>query len=160
MLVAIISIFALDPSSKLAAETFISHSGSKFMFLVVPFHTYFWLWCQTEIISKEVYAAIWPVLEVTSLNTSKQLQLITFSIVSRKLKSLYSNLYTTYIGIFAVRGHQTATGILKALHFKMLGKRKPIIYTALVGLSNHDHQVCCMKALKGQTLCFGIYAWK
>ena len=36
----ILLIFALDSKLKLAAETFVLHSGPKFMCLVVQFHKY------------------------------------------------------------------------------------------------------------------------
>ena len=60
-------IFALDPKLDWAAETLVLHSGPKFTCLVVHFHKYFWFWCQTGIVPEKVYAAIWPVLEITSL---------------------------------------------------------------------------------------------
>ena len=58
--------FALDPKHKLDAETLVLHSGPKFLCFVVHFYKYFWFWYQTEIVSKKVYAVIWPVLEITS----------------------------------------------------------------------------------------------
>ena len=61
----ILLIFALDSKLKLAAETLVLHSGPKFTCLVVRF----WFRCQTTIVSEKVYAAIWPVLEITSLNS-------------------------------------------------------------------------------------------
>ena len=62
-------IFALDPKLELDAETtLVLHSGPKFLFLVVYFYKQFLFWYQTGIVSKKVYAAIWPVLEITSLN--------------------------------------------------------------------------------------------
>ena len=63
-------IFALDPNLQLDAETLVFHSGPKFMCFLVDFYKYFWFWCETEIVSKKVYAMIWPVLEITSLNFS------------------------------------------------------------------------------------------
>ena len=63
----ILLIFALNSKLKLAAETFVLHSGSKFTCLVVYFCKYIWFRCQTEIVSEKVYAVICPVLEITSL---------------------------------------------------------------------------------------------
>ena len=60
-------IFALDPNLELDAETLVFHSGPKFLCFLVDFYKYFWFWCQTEIVSKKVYAVIWPVLKITSL---------------------------------------------------------------------------------------------
>ena len=60
-------IFALDPKLKLDAETLVLHSGPKFLCFLVHFHKYFWFWYQLEIVSKKVYAVIWPVFEITSL---------------------------------------------------------------------------------------------
>ena len=60
-------IFALEPNLILDAETFVFHSGPKFLCFLVDFNKYFWFWCQTEIVSEKVYAVIWPVLEITSL---------------------------------------------------------------------------------------------
>ena len=60
-------IFALEPKLELDTETLILHSGPKFLCSAVYFHKNFWLWYQTEIVSKKVYAVIWPVLEITSL---------------------------------------------------------------------------------------------
>ena len=61
-------IFALDPKLEMDAETLVLHSGPKFLCFVVYFYKYFWFWYQTEIVSEKVYAVIWPVLEITSLN--------------------------------------------------------------------------------------------
>ena len=61
-------IFALDPNLKMDTETLVLHSGQKFMCFVVHFHKKFWFWYQTEIVPKKVYAAIWPILEISSLN--------------------------------------------------------------------------------------------
>ena len=61
-------IFALDPNLELDAETLVFHSGPKFLCFLVDFYKYFWFWCQTEIVSEKVYAVIWPVLEISSLN--------------------------------------------------------------------------------------------
>ena len=61
-------IFALDPKQGLDAESLILHSGPKFLCFIVDFYKYFWFWYQTENVSEKVYAAIWPVLEITSLN--------------------------------------------------------------------------------------------
>ena len=61
-------IFALDPKLELDAKTLVLHSGTKFLCFVVVFYYYFWFWCQTEIVSKKVYALILPVLEIPSLN--------------------------------------------------------------------------------------------
>ena len=60
-------IFALDPKLEVDAETLVLHSGPKFLCLVVYFYKHFWFWYQTGIVSEKVYAAIWPVLEITSL---------------------------------------------------------------------------------------------
>ena len=57
----------LDQKLELAAETLVLHSGPKFMCLVVHFDKYFWFWYQTRIVPEKVYAAIRPVLEITSL---------------------------------------------------------------------------------------------
>ena len=70
MLGAIWLIFALDQKLELAAETLVLLSGPKFMCLVVHFNKYFWFWYQTRIVPEKVYAAIWPVLEITSLKYS------------------------------------------------------------------------------------------
>ena len=61
-------IFALEPKLELDAETLILHSGPKFLCFVVHFYKYFWFWYQTKIVSEKVYAVIWPILEMTSLN--------------------------------------------------------------------------------------------
>ena len=61
-------IFALDPKQELDAETLVLPSGPKFLCFVVQFYKYFWFWYQIEIVSEKVYALIWPVLEITSLN--------------------------------------------------------------------------------------------
>ena len=63
-------IFALDPKQELDAESLVLHSGPKFLCFVVDFYKYFWFWYQTENVSEKVYAAILPVLEITSLNTN------------------------------------------------------------------------------------------
>ena len=62
-------IFALDPKLELDAETLVFHSGPKYLCFVVHFHKYFRFWYKTEIMSEEVYAVIWPFLEITSLKT-------------------------------------------------------------------------------------------
>ena len=62
-------IFALDPKLEMDTETLILHSGQKFMCFVVHFHKKFWFWYQTEIVPKKVYAAIWPILEISSLKS-------------------------------------------------------------------------------------------
>ena len=67
-------IFALDPNLELDAETLVFHSGPKFLCFLVDFYKYFWFWCQTEIMSEKVYAVIWPVLEITSLNLQQILK--------------------------------------------------------------------------------------
>ena len=59
-----------------AAETLVLCSGPKLTCLVVHFHKYFWFWCQTGIVPEKVYAAIWPVLEITSLKETKGSNLI------------------------------------------------------------------------------------
>ena len=61
-------IFALDPNLELDAETLVFHSGPKFFCFLVDFYKYFWFWCQTEIVSKKVYAVIWPVSQIRSLS--------------------------------------------------------------------------------------------
>ena len=66
--------FALDPKRELDAESLVLHSGPKFLCFVVHFYKYFWFWYQTEIVSEKVYALIWPVLEITSLNSLKRLE--------------------------------------------------------------------------------------
>ena len=58
----------LDPNLKMDTETLILHSGQKFMCFVVHFHKKFYFWHQTGIVSKKVYAVIWPLLETSSLN--------------------------------------------------------------------------------------------
>ena len=63
-------IFALDPKQELDAESLVLHSSPKLCF-VVHFYKYFWFWYQTKIVSKKVYAVIWPVLEITSLKFSQ-----------------------------------------------------------------------------------------
>ena len=60
-------IFALDPKLKLDPETLVLHSGPKFLCFVEHLYKYFCFWYQTEILSEKVYAVIWPVLEITSL---------------------------------------------------------------------------------------------
>ena len=67
-------IFALDPNLELDAETLVFHSGPKLLCFLVDFYKYFWFWCQTEIMSEKVYAVIWPVLEITSLNLQQILK--------------------------------------------------------------------------------------
>ena len=62
-------IFALDPKVKLDTETLVLHSGPKILCVLVHSNMYFWFMYQTEIVSKKVYAVIWPVLEITSLNS-------------------------------------------------------------------------------------------
>ena len=57
----------LKNPTDITAETLVLHSGPKFTCLVVYFYKYFWFWCQTGIVPEKVYAAIWPVLEITSL---------------------------------------------------------------------------------------------
>ena len=52
----------------MTAETVVFHSGPKFMCFVVQFYEKFWFWFQTRIEPKNVYAEIWPVLEIASLN--------------------------------------------------------------------------------------------
>ena len=61
-------IFALDPKLNSAAETLPFQPGQKFLCFVVHFFEKVWFWCQTKIVPKKVYAGIWPVLEITSLN--------------------------------------------------------------------------------------------
>ena len=61
-------IFALDPKLEMDTETLILHSGQKFMCFVVHFYEKFWFWYQTGIVPKKVYAVIWPLLEISSLN--------------------------------------------------------------------------------------------
>ena len=68
-------IFALDPKLELDAETLVLHSGPKFLCLVVYFYKHFWFWYQTGIVSEKVYAAIWPVLEITSLKVEASIDL-------------------------------------------------------------------------------------
>ena len=60
-------IFALNPKLKTTAETFVFQSHKKFLCFVIQFHDKFWFWCQTRILSKKVYAGIYPLLEITSL---------------------------------------------------------------------------------------------
>ena len=61
-------IFALDPKLDMDAETQVFHPGPKFLCFTLYFYWYFWFWYQTEIVPEKVYAVIWPVLEITSLN--------------------------------------------------------------------------------------------
>ena len=61
-------IFALDPKLNSAAETLPLQPGPKFLCFVVHFFEKVWFWCQTKIVPENVYAWIWPVLEITSLN--------------------------------------------------------------------------------------------
>ena len=67
MLREILPIFALGPKLKLAGEAFLLYSSPKFMCLVIHFHKFFWFWCKTGIVAEKVYAAICPVLKITSL---------------------------------------------------------------------------------------------
>ena len=60
-------IFALDPKQELDAETLVLPSGPKFLCFVVQFYKYIWFWYQTKIVPEKVYAMIWPILEITSL---------------------------------------------------------------------------------------------
>ena len=62
-------IFALDPKLNSAAETLPFQPGQKFLYFVVHFFEKVWFWCQTKIVPEKVYAGIWPVLEITSLNS-------------------------------------------------------------------------------------------
>ena len=82
-------IFALDPNLELDAETLVFHSGPKFLCFLVDFYKYFWFWCQTENVSKKVYAAIWPVLEITSLKVNVSLHEISWKNVKPKSSSKY-----------------------------------------------------------------------
>ena len=61
-------IFALDPKLNSAAETLPFQPGPKFLYFVVHFFEKVWFWCQIKIVPEKVYAGIWPVLEITSLN--------------------------------------------------------------------------------------------
>ena len=65
-------IFALDPKLNSAAETLPFQPGQKFLCFVVHFYEKFWFWCQTKIVPEKVYAGIWAVLEITSLNPVRQ----------------------------------------------------------------------------------------
>ena len=48
-------------------ESFLPWSQNLNLTLRPSFFIYFWFWCQTEIVSKKVYAVICLVLEITSL---------------------------------------------------------------------------------------------
>ena len=76
-------IFTLKPKLELDAETLILHSGPKVLCFVVPFYKYLWFWYQTEIGFEKVYAVIWPVLEITSLNALLLPVLLCFSHISQ-----------------------------------------------------------------------------
>ena len=58
--------FSLDGKLKLA-ETFVLHSGSKVLCLVVHFQKEFQFLWQTGVVPEKVYASIFSVLEITSL---------------------------------------------------------------------------------------------
>ena len=62
-------IFTLDPKQELDAETVVLRSGQKFSCFVVHFCKYVCFGYKRKIVSKKVYALIWPVLEIASLNT-------------------------------------------------------------------------------------------
>ena len=59
----------MDTKLKLAAETLIFQSDQKFMYFVVKFNAKFQFWCKTRNVPKKIYAEIWPVEEITSLNS-------------------------------------------------------------------------------------------
>ena len=60
--------FALDPKLEMDTETLVLHLGQKFMGFVAHFHKKFWFWYKTGILPEKVYAAIWPISEISSLN--------------------------------------------------------------------------------------------
>ena len=61
--------FCLGHKLKLAAETLVFQSDQKFMYFVVKFNAKFQFWCKTRNVPKKIYAEIWPVEEITSLNS-------------------------------------------------------------------------------------------
>ena len=61
-------IFALDPKLEMDTETLVLQSGQKFMCFEVHFCEKFWFWHQTGIVCEKVYAVVWPLLEISSLN--------------------------------------------------------------------------------------------